>query len=277
MPSKRSQPRPLEFRLSLEAAERINQRIQRCQLPILQTVSHKESKLKRLGLIANAAIQILEAEGYAIEGCSDEAAVSRWLNRERGKELTVFKALCQAVDENWVEAFDRQLYKDILVGEQSKTLETFTGSFFSLFVSSEQNEFVLSKYQPLIEQVIGSPQSSETITTLFETFLQEFAFNGRQIRFRATSTAKPCPITAIEIVGRNQNGILETWSDHFTEPYPNAVEVVHWWWKGEVTIQFQVLKGNQVINKTCRVLILSRGYIWADVFYDCDRDLCHVK
>ena len=278
MPSKRSQPRSLEFRLSLEASERINQRLQLCQLPILQNVSLKESKLKRLGQIANEAIRILEADGHPIEGCSDEAAVSAWLNRERGKELTVFKALCQAVDEDWIQAFDRQLYTEILLGEQKKSLGTFMDSFFNVFVSaSEEKEVILSRYRKPIEQIVGSTQEPETITAIIDTFLKEFAFNGRQIRFRATFSSSPCQIIAIEIVGRNQNNNLQSWSDRFAKPYPYTVEVEHWWWKGDVNIQFQILKDDQVVNDACRVSVLSRGYIWADVSYELNSGECNVR
>ena len=63
---------------------------------------------------------------------------------------------------------------------------------------------------------------------LLEDFLKEFAMNGRQVRFKSFSSSKPCPISFIEVIGKNQNNALETWNHYFEEPFPYLVETKDW-------------------------------------------------
>ncbi len=274
-----SRPRPLEFRLSLEASRRIKKRIDLCELTVLKNTSLWESKTARRGRIVNEAMRILEENGQSTVGCASDKVVEAWVNRERSKEVTVFKALCQAVDENWLEVFDRNVYTEVLVGEQKRSLENFMSSFFSVLTcSSEEKEAVLPKYLKAAEQIIGSDHvESETITGLIDTFFKEFALNGRKIRFRASTSSNPCFITSIKITGRNQKNDLETWSYRYSSPYPQIVETEDWWWKGAIDIQFQVLRDEQSLNGSCQVVVPEKGYMWVDISLNIDNSQCDVR
>ncbi|MEA5464921.1 hypothetical protein [Leptothoe sp. PORK10 BA2] len=279
MPRTGSKPRPLGFRLSLEASERIKKRIETGDLTILKDISISISKLERLGFIANEAIKILEENEQSTEGCSDEDAVKFWLNRKHSKELSVFKALCQAVDENWIEVFDRSLYAEILIGEQQKTLEAFMGSFFHIFVASHQEKKqIIARYRQFIEPMLGfNKVDLNTVEILIDTFLEEFALNGRQIRFSAKSSSALCPITSIEIKGGNQRDKLENWSFSYAKPYPDVVETNNWWWKGNISINFQAIHKNQRDSKFFEVFIPHRGYKWIEILFDFDNNQIIVK
>ncbi|MBD2076972.1 hypothetical protein H6F86_24415 [Phormidium sp. FACHB-592] len=279
MPKKESQPRPLSFRLSPEAAERINKRINLGELNIFQNVSTDTSKLDRLWRIADEAMRILQEDGQSIEGCSSDEAVRYWLDRRTSKELSVFKALCRAVDENWIEVFDRCLYAEILIGEQKKALENFIGSFFNAFISSPDEKMLIPpKYDQFVEKILGSDQIDlDTLTSLIDTFIKEFALNGRKIRFQVISSSEACSISSIEIRGKNQKDKIETWNFRYTEPFPELVETEDWWWKGNISIQFEAINKGHKLSESCEVFISERGYIWAEILFDFDRGICTVK
>ena len=279
MPKKESKPRSLSFRLSPEAAERINKRINLGKLTIFQNVSTDMSKLDRLWRIADEAMRILQDNEQSVEGCSSDEAVRYWLDRKTSKERSVFKALCQAVDENWVEVFDRCLYEEILLGEQKRSFENFMGSFFNAFISSpNEKTLILSKYGQFVEQILGSDQIDlDAVTSLIDTFIKEFALNGRKIRFQATSSSIDCSITFIEIRGKNQKDKMETWNFRYTEPFPDLVATEDWWWKGNISIQFEAIKGDTKVSELCEVFISDRGYIWAEVVFDFESGICIVR
>jgi hypothetical protein len=279
MPKKESKPRPLSFRLSSEAAERINKRINLGELTIFQNVSNDTNKLDRLWRIADEAMRTLQENGQSVEGCSSDEAVRYWLDRRTSKELSVFKALCQAVDENWIEVFDRCLYEEVLLGEQKRSLENFMGSFFNAFISSpDEKMLILSKYGQFVEQILGSDQIDlDTVTALIDTFIKEFALNGRKIRFQALISSMACSITSIEIRGRNQKEKLETWSVRYSEPFPQLVETEDWWWKGNINIQFEAINEDRKFSKSCEVVVPERGYIWAEILLDVESGICTVK
>lgn len=279
MPKKENKPRPLSFRLSSEAAERINKRINRGELTIFQNFSGDTNKLGRLWLIADEAMRILQENGQSVEGCSSDESVRYWLDRRTSKELSVFKALCQAVDEEWIEVFDRCLYEEVLLAEQKRSLENFMGSFFNAFISSpDEKMLVFSKYGQFVEQILGSDQIDlDTVTALIDIFIKEFALNGRKIRFQALISSMACSIIFIEIRGRNQKEKMETWSFRYSEPFPKLVETEDWWWKGNISIQFEAINEGRKFSRSCEVVVSERGYIWAEIVIDIESGMCTVN
>lgn len=275
---KSSNPRPIELRLSPDAAQRINRNINLCNLKILQNIDHKESKIQRIGRIAIEAESILAKMGEPIGGCSEES-IEDWLNLKRGKSFVLFQALCQAIDEDWFNVFDRNLLSEILSSEQRRAINTFMDNFFDVFTSSpEETSRVLARYRQPIEKIIGSSQiEPQIITDLIEIFLQEFAFNGRQVRFRVSSYSESPSIASIEITGNNQENNLEIWSFYYAEPYLSTVETKDWWWKGDINIQFQLLRGKELCNYSCKIFIPPKGYLWADIVFDLDTGICEVQ
>jgi hypothetical protein len=109
----------LRLWLSVEAAERINERISSCQISILEGNPHS-SLSDRRACISDKAVEILEAAGQSIEGCDGEKNVHNWLLRENSKTLPVFKALCKAVDEDWFDSLDRPHFEELLERERTK-------------------------------------------------------------------------------------------------------------------------------------------------------------
>jgi hypothetical protein len=279
MTNKKTNSRKLEFKLSAEASIRIKHRIKCGDITILQSFPDSESTLKKRGLIVNEATRILSLDGISGEGCSDENAVKIWLNRERGKELAVFRALCLSVDENWLEVFDRSPYEDILIGERKKSLDIFLTGLLDVFIPpSPDNMDAIVNHRDAIEQIINSDQiDSETITLLIDNLLKDFAYNGRQIRFRASIISKTCAIKSIKIEGKNQNDEVRIWSQEYSEPYPLIIETRNWWWKDLINIEFKILDNQKEISGYCQALVTKKGYIWTDILYDFSSDKCHVK
>jgi hypothetical protein len=272
-------PRALEFRLSPESANRIKERIDNCELPILKDVSSEESKLLRLGRIAEEASRILSEKNQSTDGCSNEESVRDWLNRKRGKKITIFIALCETVDENWREVFDKSFYVEILKIEQEKIVELFANSIYEIFRSPFDNDkSVFDKYRQQIGQIIGTSEfESRSIKELIEAFVEEFAINGRQIRFQVNSLSNLCPIIELQVEGKNQDDIFSTWRLCDKEPYTYVVEIENWWWKGNIDFKLKFLSNNEELNCHCNVFVPEKGYKWVNVLLDFDAGICNIK
>jgi hypothetical protein len=273
-----SDPRHLEFRLSEEASQRINGRIDRGELAVLWDISQHESKEKRIGLILNEAQRLLESRDLPLKGCNEEKSVREWLSGKRGKGIEVFKALCQAVDENWREVFDRSLYNEVLVGERQKLFGVIVSRFFGIDLSSQEvSSTVPGKFLESLEQILGSEQiAPETLAELLETVIKEYALDGRQIRLRVLDRSLPCCVASIEIVGHNQKGSLETWRQCYEEPYPAIVETSGWWWKGDVSIRLQGVRNGKPFASSCETFVPHKGYVWAEVSLDVVSGECKI-
>lgn len=280
MPSKPLKPlKPLELRLWLseEASTRINERIINGKLSILRDINPEESKLERLGRIVLEANKILQDNEQSIYGCSREQSVTAWLKRE-GKEITVFKALCQAVDENWLEVFDKSIYTEFFIGEHKEIVDFFINSASNLFSFSFEESLTFNEYRQQIKELTGFNNfESETIVSLIKTFIKEFAINGRQIRFRVSMSSNPCLITSIRVEGHNQNNILSTWSFDYNKPYPYVVETENWWWHGNVNFQLKILSNNQELSYSCDAFVPQKGYIWTEILLNLDTGICKVQ
>lgn len=116
------------FKLSAEAAERIRNRIESRQLSIFQNRAI-ESDIDYREDIKDKAKAILKAKKLPTRGCGSDRSIDNWLYRKTGKELSVFKALCEAVDECWFDVFDRSPLAEILIKERAKTGMSFINNF----------------------------------------------------------------------------------------------------------------------------------------------------
>lgn len=266
--------RPLEFRLSEKASDRIKARIKMGEISILQGFSKSINTLERRGFILNRAIDILEKNGKTTKGCSNEKAIDEWLNRKRGKEFCVFAALCQAVDENWIEVYDRSAYGEILVEEKKKSLDFFIDSLLNLFTApgDDDSQVVLKYLEPVKQVLISDEIDSKTITELIDNLLKEFAFDGRQIRLRVSLDSRFCDIVAVEIQGKNQNNDAVIWKYEYEELFPCVIETEKWWWKGDVTIDCQIIIEGERVMKSFKTSIPQKGYIWANILFDIEEE-----
>jgi hypothetical protein len=260
------------FHLSSEASKRIKDRLKNGQI-LIESYPATQQK------IAEKAKAILNAREEYPPGCSDARDVHFWLNRKHGKEFLVFKTLCEVVEEDWIEVFDRSRFTDLLVGEQRKLLDSFLNLLFDEFSSSsEEIRSFRSRYNLQIEEILSSNQvENEKIKALISIFFEEYAHNGRQIRFTVVSSSISYNIISFKIKGKNQNDKLESWEIQYKEPYPEIVSIENWWWKGEVDIEFEFLNGNKKISHSCQAVISQKGYIWADVSFDIESNTCDIK
>jgi hypothetical protein len=262
----------IRFHLSSEASKRIRNRLKNDQILINSCPATEEK-------IATEAQSILNTKGKFPDGCSDGRAVNIWLNRKNGKEFLVFKTLCDIVGEDWLEVFDRSRFTDLLVGEQRKLLDSFLNLLFNEFTSSsEEIRSFRYRYNSQIEEILSSNQiENEKITNIISIFFREYAHNGRQISFTVTSSQISYSIISFEIKGKNQNDKLESRRFQYKKPYTKIIEIENWWWKGEVDIKFEFLNENKKISRSCKAIISQRGYIWADVTFDIESNICSVK
>lgn len=267
--------RPLEFRLSLESANCIKERIQNNDISILENISLPESYLESCGRIANEASRILLSKYQSKDkGCSTEESVKDWLNRKRGKKITVFKALCEAVDEDWRQVVDKSFFTEILNIKQEEITVLFADSIQEYFHPSfGDNTSIFEKYRHQIEEIFGSDKLEiDLFTELVETFINEFAINGRQIKLQVNYFSMLCPLIKVQVRGKNQNDVISTWNSCYDKPYPYTVEIQNWWWKGDININLKTLVNNQEVDYSFDIFVTEKGYKWVDILLDLNID-----
>lgn len=264
----------LGFKLTPEAARRIKERIEECDLQILRDYKNL-GKEDRIYAILGAAQAILLKKGESIGDCTKIATVKSWLNRSRFKNLHVFEALCEAVEESWSDVFDRNdVYKKLMAVDRKELLKDLTDSLLTEFICSDQEKnYIKTQHLELFREISGGERvEAEQLTELIRVLLKDFARNGRQLRFSIDGCSDLYKITLIKFTGKNQNEKLETWSCEYSKPSSNLIELDNWWWKGDVDIEFQALKGRKKISYSGTVSIPQQGYIWADIIFNVKSD-----
>ena len=269
---------PLRFKLSLEAAERIRERIKNRQIPLLEKGSGGALS-SCWDDIADEAVSNLEKDGLPTKGCSGGKNVQNWLSRKVGKQLFVFQALCKAVDEDWFDSFDRSPFEELLKEERQRARQSFVDSFLSLFsLSSVAKEYTITQYKEIIDTVLVDRKvAQDDVEEWVEVFLKEFAVNGRQIRFQLNSPPKSYSLISVRIEGLNQLGHSTVWKTDKIKHPAISVITTGWWWKGNVKIAFQYRLGTgEVISGCCESYITAQGYVEALVSFDYDSGECYV-
>lgn len=153
-------------------------------------------------------------------------------------------------------------------------MDFFINSLLNLFIApgDDDSQVVLKYLEPVKQILISDEIDSKTITELIDNLLKEFAFDGRQIRLRVSLDSRFCDIVAVKIQGKNQNNDAVIWKHEYEELFPCVIETEKWWWKGDVTIDCQIIIGGERVMKSFKTSVPQKGYIWANILFDIEEE-----
>ena len=111
----------------------------------------------------------------------------------------------------------------------------------------------------------------------FKKLLTEFANNGRQIRFKITSSNPSIYLVSTKIEGQNQSGQEVVWEENLVEKSTKSITTEGWWWKEFVDIQFQYcINEGEFISKSLNLYIHPQGLTDSVITFNCDGNSSHV-